>query len=469
MARGGGRARGFAGRLRDPRPRSRHRHRRLDRTRRVGRLGVRPLALRPAELPRAAPGAGAGDLVDRRGVAMVGSARARGRAARPVRLGGGADHRRPTGRGAGEADPLPADVRGKGGTGESPPVRVGARRLHRRVQRPADRRRGARAGLDQLPPPAPLPDPRRHRPARRRCQRARRLARRRLVPRATRVRRRACGTSTAPTSALLAQLEIALRRRIGRRRRRPTARWRSGTRPPSRHRPLRGRDLRRPPGRSDGWSTARPSTTADWVDVGDARTRLGHVMVAPTRSAGAQRSTTLRPATIAHVTVRRDASSTSARTSPGGCGSGSAARPATRSRCATPRCSSTASSARGRCAAPKRPTRTCSPATGPEQWEPTFTMHGFRYVQVEGWPGELDAGRRSTRSSATPTWNRPAGSTRRRPVLDRLHDNVRWSMRGNFVDLPTDCPQRDERLGWTGDIQVFAPTRRASSTTAPAS
>ncbi|MDA1360970.1 hypothetical protein O1R50_15165 [Glycomyces luteolus] len=44
------------------------------------------------------------------------------------------------------------------------------------------------------------------------------------------------------------------------------------------------------------------------------------------------------------------------------------------------------------------------------------------------------------------------------PLLDRLHENVVWSMRGNFVDLPTDCPQRDERLGWTGDIQVFAPT-----------
>src|SRR5205085_7570259 len=44
------------------------------------------------------------------------------------------------------------------------------------------------------------------------------------------------------------------------------------------------------------------------------------------------------------------------------------------------------------------------------------------------------------------------------PLLNRLHENVVWSMRGNFLDLPTDCPQRDERLGWTGDIQVFAPT-----------
>ena len=44
------------------------------------------------------------------------------------------------------------------------------------------------------------------------------------------------------------------------------------------------------------------------------------------------------------------------------------------------------------------------------------------------------------------------------PLVQQLHDNVRWSMRGNFVDIPTDCPARDERLGWTGDVQVFAPT-----------
>ena len=43
-------------------------------------------------------------------------------------------------------------------------------------------------------------------------------------------------------------------------------------------------------------------------------------------------------------------------------------------------------------------------------------------------------------------------------LLDRFHENVVWGMRGNFVDVPTDCPQRDERLGWTGDIQVFSPT-----------
>ena len=44
------------------------------------------------------------------------------------------------------------------------------------------------------------------------------------------------------------------------------------------------------------------------------------------------------------------------------------------------------------------------------------------------------------------------------PLINRLHQNVVWGMRGNFLDVPTDCPQRDERLGWTGDLQVFSPT-----------
>ena len=44
------------------------------------------------------------------------------------------------------------------------------------------------------------------------------------------------------------------------------------------------------------------------------------------------------------------------------------------------------------------------------------------------------------------------------PMLNQLHENVVWGMRGNFLDVPTDCPQRDERLGWTGDLAVFAPS-----------
>jgi alpha-L-rhamnosidase len=95
-------------------------------------------------------------------------------------------------------------------------------------------------------------------------------------------------------------------------------------------------------------------------------------------------------------------------------------------------------------------------ADGVEVYEPTFTMHGFRYVGVDGWPGVLDE--QSIEAVVCHSDMAPTGSfTCSDERLNRLHDNVRWSMRGNFVDVPTDCPQRDERLGWTGDIQVFAP------------
>lgn len=97
---------------------------------------------------------------------------------------------------------------------------------------------------------------------------------------------------------------------------------------------------------------------------------------------------------------------------------------------------------------------------GDDVFEPTFTFHGFRYVEVDGWPGGPDAigpdaltavvvGSDLTRTGWFETSD---------PLLNRLHENVVWGMRGNFVDVPTDCPQRDERLGWTGDIAAFAPT-----------
>jgi alpha-L-rhamnosidase len=92
-----------------------------------------------------------------------------------------------------------------------------------------------------------------------------------------------------------------------------------------------------------------------------------------------------------------------------------------------------------------------------EEWEPRFTVHGFRYAQVSDWPGELEPD--SVQAVVCHTDLRRTGRfSCSDPLLTRLHDNVVWSMRGNFVDLPTDCPQRDERLGWTGDIQVFSPT-----------
>ncbi|MFC5790256.1 alpha-L-rhamnosidase [Agromyces tardus] len=92
-----------------------------------------------------------------------------------------------------------------------------------------------------------------------------------------------------------------------------------------------------------------------------------------------------------------------------------------------------------------------------ETWEPRFTFHGFRYVEVDGWPGELsvDAVRAVVvHSEMTRTgWFETSD-----PLVTKLHANAVWSMRDNFVGIPTDCPQRDERMGWTGDINAFAPT-----------
>ncbi|MFB9635902.1 alpha-L-rhamnosidase [Streptomyces spiralis] len=94
---------------------------------------------------------------------------------------------------------------------------------------------------------------------------------------------------------------------------------------------------------------------------------------------------------------------------------------------------------------------------GPFTWEPRFTLHGFRYAEITGWPGDFGADAVTARVHHTDMrrtgWFECSDS-----LINRLHENVVWSMRGNFVDIPTDCPQRDERLGWTGDIQVFAPT-----------
>lgn len=90
-------------------------------------------------------------------------------------------------------------------------------------------------------------------------------------------------------------------------------------------------------------------------------------------------------------------------------------------------------------------------------YEPAFTFHGFRYAEVTGWPGIVDPG--AFEAVVTHTDMRRLGAFESSdPLLTRLHENVVWGMRGNFLDVPTDCPQRDERLGWTGDLQVFAPT-----------
>jgi alpha-L-rhamnosidase len=94
---------------------------------------------------------------------------------------------------------------------------------------------------------------------------------------------------------------------------------------------------------------------------------------------------------------------------------------------------------------------------GIEEWEPELTFHGFRYAEVDGWPGEIKPG--DVQAVVCHSDMRRAGWFKcSNNEINRLHENIVWSLRGNFLDIPTDCPQRSERLGWTGDIQVFAPT-----------
>jgi alpha-L-rhamnosidase len=94
---------------------------------------------------------------------------------------------------------------------------------------------------------------------------------------------------------------------------------------------------------------------------------------------------------------------------------------------------------------------------GPETWEPRFTFHGFRYADVDGWPGAL-AAEDLTAVVCHSDMERTGWFECSDDRINKLHENIVWSMRGNFLDVPTDCPQRDERLGWTGDLNVFAPT-----------
>lgn len=92
-----------------------------------------------------------------------------------------------------------------------------------------------------------------------------------------------------------------------------------------------------------------------------------------------------------------------------------------------------------------------------KDFTPKFTFHGFRYVQVDGWPDTATTGDFKALVMHTDMKRRGYFSCSDQ-LVNQLHQNVVWSMRGNFLSIPTDCPQRDERLGWTGDIQVFAPT-----------
>lgn len=91
---------------------------------------------------------------------------------------------------------------------------------------------------------------------------------------------------------------------------------------------------------------------------------------------------------------------------------------------------------------------------GEEVWEPYFTFHGFRYVEIVGLPDDPPADVITgivIHSDAPMTSSFECSD----PMLNRLHQNILWGQRSNYLEVPTDCPQRDERLGWTGDTQVF--------------
>jgi alpha-L-rhamnosidase len=95
-----------------------------------------------------------------------------------------------------------------------------------------------------------------------------------------------------------------------------------------------------------------------------------------------------------------------------------------------------------------------------ESYEPRFTFHGFRYIQLDNWPDSSTSGMMASIEAVVCfSAMEPAGSfSCSDPMVNQLLSNIKWGMQGNFVSVPTDCPQRDERLGYSGDLALFAPT-----------
>ena len=94
---------------------------------------------------------------------------------------------------------------------------------------------------------------------------------------------------------------------------------------------------------------------------------------------------------------------------------------------------------------------------GVETFEPHFTFHGFRYIRLIDYPGEINP--ENFNAVALYSDMKPTGEFySSNKLINQLQHNIEWGQKGNFLDVPTDCPQRDERLGWTGDAQVFSNT-----------
>ena len=97
---------------------------------------------------------------------------------------------------------------------------------------------------------------------------------------------------------------------------------------------------------------------------------------------------------------------------------------------------------------------------GHQTWHPHFTFFGFRYIRIDAFPGgaALAKPENFTAIVVHSEMKRTGHLSCSDPLLNQLFSNIIWGQKGNFVDVPTDCPQRDERLGWTGDAQVFVRT-----------
>lgn len=94
---------------------------------------------------------------------------------------------------------------------------------------------------------------------------------------------------------------------------------------------------------------------------------------------------------------------------------------------------------------------------GVDTFEPHFTYFGFRYVKLDGFKGSVNPA--DFTAFALYSDMEPTGSFEcSNPMVNQLQKNIQWGQKGNFLDVPTDCPQRDERLGWTGDAEVFSRT-----------
>ena len=314
------------------------------------------------------------------------------------------------------------------------------------------RRRRAEPRLEQLRVAAALPQLRRHRPAPR-THRAGPRARQRLVPRPARLERPA---RALRRPARRASPSSRSRSRTG------TSRSSSPTRPgrpaprtwwPTTSTTARPIDARR---RDDTWTVpVRPRPAAApsrSLDFDTARAR------AVRRPAGACGNETLRPDRDLDLAVRRARWSTSGRTSSAGCG------------CAVRGAAGPAGHRPARRGARARRARR-PPAAHRRGHRPVRAQRRRRRLRADLHLPRLPLrrGRRAGRASSPPSdleavvvhsdLRRTGHFECSDPLLNQLHRNVVWGLRGNFLDVPTDCPQRDERLGWTGDIAVFAPDR----------